>query len=80
MEFDADRVDDAVLALLMLTVHDERDFGARAWKGHDWDALERLHRRGLIADPRSKAKSLVLTDEGAARAREIFERLFAPGS
>jgi hypothetical protein len=42
--------------------------------------LERLHRRGLIGNPRGKAKSLVPTDEGAALAREIFERLFGRGS
>ncbi len=34
-EIDADKADDAVLALLRLTLHDER----RAWKGFDWDAL-----------------------------------------
>ena len=60
MEIDRDKIDDAVLALLWLTLHDER----RAWKGFDWDALERLHARGLIADPVNKAKSVILTDEG----------------
>jgi hypothetical protein len=40
MEIDEDKVDDAVLALLRLTLHD----GQRAWKGFDWDALDRLHR------------------------------------
>ena len=79
MDYDTDKVDDAVLALLHLTSWEEHGI-SRAWKGHDWDALERLHRRGLIADPRSKAKSLVLTDEGAVRARELFERLFGRGS
>ena len=52
MEIDRDKIDEAVLALLWLTLHDER----RAWKGFDWDALERLHARGLIADPVNKAK------------------------
>ena len=60
MEIDRDKIDEAVLALLWLTLHDER----RAWKGFDWDALERLHARGLIADPVNKAKSVILTDEG----------------
>ena len=36
MEIDRDKIDDAVLALLWLTLHDER----RAWKGFDWEALE----------------------------------------
>ena len=39
MEIDFDKIDDAVLGLLWLTLHDER----RAWKGFDWGALDRLH-------------------------------------
>jgi hypothetical protein len=71
MEIDTDKVDDAVLALLWLTLHD----GRRAWKGFDWAALDRLHEKGLIADPANKAKSVVLTDEGLARAEELFKAL-----
>ena len=47
MEIDEDKVDDAVLALLRLTLHD----GQRAWKGFDWDTLDRLHRKGLSPNP-----------------------------
>ena len=47
MELDEGKIDDAVLALLRLTLHDER----RAWKGFDWDALDRLHRKGQIGRP-----------------------------
>jgi hypothetical protein len=72
MEIDRDKIDDAVLALMWLTLHDDR----RAWKGFDWDALERLHARGLIADPVNKAKSVVLTDEGLRQAEELFRSLF----
>ena len=72
MEIDRDKIDEAVLALMWLTLHDER----RAWKGFDWDALERLHARGLIADPVNKAKSVILTDEGLRRAEELFRALF----
>jgi hypothetical protein len=60
MDTDTDKIDDTVLALLYLTLHD----GARAWKGFAWDTLNRLHAKGLIADPVSKARSVVLTDEG----------------
>jgi hypothetical protein len=75
-----DKIDDAVLALLNLTSfrdgrYDEAPI--RAWKGHDWDALARLHEKGLIGNPRGKAKSVVLTPEGAKRAQELFEELFA---
>ena len=72
MEIDRDKIDEAVLALLWLTLHDER----RAWKGFDWDALERLHARGLIADPVNKAKSVILTDEGLRQSEELFQALF----
>ena len=72
MEIDTDRIDDAVLGLLWLTLHD----GRRAWKGFDWGALNRLHEKGLIADPANKAKSVVLTDEELKRAEELFKALF----
>jgi hypothetical protein len=38
MALDTDKIDEAVLALLYLTCHDHW----RAWKGFDWDALNRL--------------------------------------
>ena len=76
MEFDKDKVDEMVLALLSLTMFREGS-GWRAWKGHDWDAMDRLHEKGYISDPRSKAKSVVMTEEGEKQARELFERHFA---
>lgn len=42
MEFNQDKVDEVVLALLWLTAFDVDEYGARAWKSHDWYALERL--------------------------------------
>jgi len=75
MEYDKDKVDEMVLALLYLTTIEERT-GLRAWKGHDWDVLDRLHQKGYISDPKSKAKSVVVTEEGAKRSRELFESYF----
>jgi hypothetical protein len=76
VDIDTEKIDEAVLALLHLTLHD----GVRAWKGHDWDALDRLHRRGMIHDPVGKAKSVVLTDEGLAESERLFRNLFgSPG-
>ena len=72
MDIDTDRIDDAVLALLWLGLHD----GARAWKPFDWDAMDRLHTKGLIHDPVGKAKSVVLTLEGLARSEQLFQELF----
>jgi Domain of unknown function (DUF6429) len=54
MDYDKDKVDDMVLALLWLTTFEEKPFGEkvrRAWKGHDWEALNRLHEKGFIGDP-----------------------------
>jgi hypothetical protein len=70
--FDTDRIDDTVLALLYLTLHE----GSRAWKGFDWETLGRLHEKGLIYDPVGKVKSVVLTDEGLERSKELFLALF----
>jgi hypothetical protein len=68
--YDEAKVDDMVLALLHLNAL--KDHGVdRAWKSFDWDAMNRLHEAGLITDPRSKAKSVVLTEEGAKRARTV---------
>jgi len=75
MEYDKDKVDEMVLALLSLTMFEDRT-GLRAWKGHDWDALDRLHEKGYISDPRSKAKSVVVSAEGAKRSRKLFEKNF----
>ena len=72
MEIDTDKIDESVLALLWLTLHDER----RAWKGFDWDALDRLHEKGLIDDPANNAKSVVLSDEGLQEAERLFNALF----
>jgi len=72
-EIDPDRIDDTVLALLWLGLHD----GWRAWKGFDWDAMDRLHRKGMISDPVGKAKSVVFTEEGRREAERLFRELFA---
>ena len=74
MDYNEDKVDDMVLALLHLTSFGDRGL-VRAWKGHDWDALNRLHQKGLISDPKSKSKSVVLSDEGAQKAQELFQTL-----
>jgi Domain of unknown function (DUF6429) len=74
--YDERKVDDVVLSLLHLNAFKDRH-GWRAWKGFDWDALDRLHERGLIGNPKSKAKSVVLSDEGAAMAEELFKQHFS---
>ena len=79
MKPNLDKIDDAVLALLHLTSFIEGSGGlksTRAWKGHDWDALNRLHDKGYISDPARKARSVMLSEEGKRRAEELFQRLF----
>ncbi len=75
MKLNDDRIDDAVLALLRLGLHD----GARAWKSFDWESMRRLHERGLISDPVGKAKSVVFTEEGLSRSEAMLKQLFADG-
>jgi hypothetical protein len=77
MNLDEDAVDRAVLALLYLGLHD----GDRAWKAFDWDAMERLHRRGLITNPIGRAKSVAFTEEGRRESERLCRELFtrAPG-
>ncbi len=72
MKYDKDKVDEAVLALLFLGLHDE----CRSWKGMDWGAMERLHEKGMIEDPVGKAKSVVLTEAGLAQCHALFIKHF----
>ena len=72
MNFHEEKIDRTVIALLYLTLHDEN----RAWKSFDWDVMNRLHEKGLIFDPVSKAKSVALTEEGLAESKRLFQELF----
>jgi len=75
MEYDRDKVDEAVLALLYLNFHGDPNV-IRAWKSFDWEAMDRLHDKGYIGDPKSKAKSVVVTEEGQNVAKELFMKFF----
>lgn len=75
MDYDEEKLDEAVLALLYLTSFTERGV-TRAWKGHDWDVLNRLCEKGLISDPKSKSKSIVLSEEAAKEAAKLFWKYF----
>ena len=76
LDYDTDKVDEAVFALLYLTLHDVSEHGGRAWKGHAWDALDRLHEKDLIGNPRSKAKSVALDPDDIAAMKKAFYKLF----
>lgn len=72
-DLDTDKLDDAALAILSLTLHDRN----RVWKGLDWAITDRLHAKGLIADPVGKARSLMLTEDGIDRAEAVLAAVFA---
>lgn len=71
MEYDLARIDDAVLALLAAFSFD----GGRAWKGFDFDVMDRLHARGLISNPKRRTRSVDLTPEGLELGRKLAEQL-----
>ncbi len=76
MEYNHDKVDEVVLALLTLTMFSEGE-GTRAWKGQAWEVMDRLFEQGWISDPKSKAKAVWLTDTGRVRAEQLFSKHFA---
>ena len=78
MEYDKDKVNNMTLALLYLTTFRDQ-YGERAWKGIDWDTLDRLYEKGYISNPKSKAKSVGLTEEGEKLSKELFFKHFGVG-
>jgi len=54
-EYDTTKLDEIVLALLHLNAFTDHGV-TRAWKGFDWDTLDRPYQRGLIgpADPAAR--------------------------
>jgi len=46
------------------------------WKGMDWDAMDRLHDKGYIGNPKTKAKSVTLTEKGERLSEELFKKHF----
>lgn len=75
MEYDEEKVDEMVLALLYLGTFRDGPV-IRAWKSFDWSSMDRLYEKGFIHDPKSKARSVILTEEGERVARELFEQHF----
>ena len=72
MVIDQDKIDNAAFALLSMT----KDKYGHAWKQLDWSITNSLHEKGYIYDPVNKNKSIVFTEEGAAKAEELFKQLF----
>jgi hypothetical protein len=78
-DVDAEKLQQAVLALLHLNTIDEKS-GKRAWKALPWSVIDQLYEKGYISDPATKAESVWLSDEGARLSEQLFEKLFAVNS
>jgi hypothetical protein len=76
MSYNKGKVDEMVLALLYLVMTTDRD-GTRAWKGFDWETMNRLHEKGYISDPKNTAKSVAVSAEGVRKAEELFKKYFS---
>jgi len=75
MEYDEERIEEVVLALLGAFEFEN----GRAWKGYDFAVMDALHTKGYIAEPRGRAKSGQLTDEGMLRAKQLAGQYFGKG-
>ena len=76
MATDTKKIDDAVLALLHLTLHDQ----SHASKGFASEALGRLHENGMIEEPAEDSDSVEFTPEGLQRSKALFATMFAAPS
>lgn len=76
VDYNKEKVDEVVLALLWLNSFGDDFNTTRAWKSFDWDAMDRLYEKGYISDPKSKAKSVMLTENGLKLAEELFTKYF----
>jgi len=73
MEYDMDKIDEAILALLGALEFDN----GRVWKRLNFDAMDRLHANGLISDPKGRAESVYLTETGMRQAKALASKYFA---
>ena len=77
MQYDQDKVDEMTLALLYLVTSGYQEgLGARAWKGFDWNTINRLHQKGWIIEPKVKSMTLHLTEEGFKKSEQLFRQHF----
>ena len=70
-ELDGEKLAEAALGILSLTLH-----GGRVWKALDWNLMNLLFEKGWICDPVSKTKSVLLTEKGETLARSFLVKHF----
>lgn len=77
-DFDTDKIDDAVLALLWLQAFKQKkihpDF--EAWRNFRFDLLDRLREKELLYPQTGKEKTVSFTAEGEKLGRELCQRFF----
>ena len=72
MAYDQSRIDDAVLALLAAHLFNTNS----AWKGYEFDVMNRLHDAGYLFNPVGPQKSVQVTEAGMQRGLELARKLF----
>lgn len=75
MEYDRDKVDEMMLALLYLNSTSDR-FGTRTWKGLNVETVDRLLQKGYIRDLGTKSPTMLLSEEGARLSKQLFIKYF----
>ena len=80
MAYDKDKAAEMALALMYLSSWKEKSGDVRTWKGLPWEITDHLFEKGWISDPKGKAKSVRLTEEGARLSEELFQKYFALAS
>jgi hypothetical protein len=71
-----ERVKELTLMLLHLTSWEENEFGIqyrRCWKGYDFNILDKLTDEDLIRGGH-RSKSVILTDDGISKAKELLKK------
>lgn len=75
MEYNTEKVDEVTLALLHLVTFKVGP-GYSAWKGFDWETMNRLHEKGYISNPKSKTKSVGISKEAVKLSEDLFQKYF----
>ena len=74
-DVDTEKLAEVALAMMWLTLHDT-DVAPRVWKGVDWAVLDLLHEKGWIGNPKSKNKSVLITEKGQRLGEEFLVKHF----
>ncbi|CTP91412.1 hypothetical protein XTALMG727_3420 [Xanthomonas translucens pv. arrhenatheri LMG 727] len=73
VEYDDKKISEMVLALLGVFEFEN----GRVWKKIDFAVMDELFEKGYVTDPRNRAESVYLTEEGLRLAKALAEKHFA---